>query len=161
MATFTITAQLDADDRNLVYFTTTQPGSLAWSFDTAMGGSALIRGPSAAYRYTKDGTYTVTATANNGDTGTVKVTLSPNSPHIDSIAPATGLAAGGTAVVIRGAGFTGATGVTFGGVAGTAFSVTNDNQIAVTTAAHATGVVDVVVASPNGALTAVGGFTYT
>jgi len=161
MATFPITAQIDADDRNLVYFTTSQPGSLAWSFDTAMGGSAHIRGPSAAYRYPKDGTYTVTANAQNGDTGTVKVTLSPNSPHIDAISPATGVAAGGTGVSIRGSGFTGATGVTFGGVAGTAFAVTNDGLIAVTDPAHAVGVVDVVIASPNGALTAAGGFTYT
>jgi hypothetical protein len=160
MATFTITAQLDADDKRLVYLTTTQPGALAWSFDDAMGGGNLLGGPNIAHRYPKDGTYNVVATNQAGDTGSVKVTLSPNPPHIDSITPASGLAAGGTAVTIRGAGFTGSTGVTFGGTAGTAFAVTNDNQIAVTTAAHATGAADVVVLNPNGALTAVGGFTY-
>jgi len=58
--------------------------------------------------------------------------------------------AGGTVVHLGGSGFTGATGVTFGGTAAPTFTVTDDSHIDVTTPAHAPGVVDVVVQSPNG-----------
>jgi len=57
---------------------------------------------------------------------------------------------GGTVVTVWGTGFTGATGVTFGGTAAPAFTVTSDSMITVTTPAHAPGVVDVVVEHPNG-----------
>lgn len=73
----------------------------------------------------------------------------------------TGVAAGGDNVVITGGGFTGATGVTFGGVAGTAFTVDSDTQISVTTPAHAAGAVDVVIQGITPACTLTGVFTYT
>jgi hypothetical protein len=82
-------------------------------------------------------------------------------PASANVTPATGVAAGGLAVVVRGEGFERATGVTFGGTAGTAFSVIDDEEIHVTTPAHAAGAVDVVVVDPNGNATATGGFTYT
>ncbi|NYK10676.1 hypothetical protein HNR14_002557 [Leifsonia naganoensis] len=71
-------------------------------------------------------------------------------PAITSLAPASGPETGGTAVTITGTGFTGATGVTFGADAGTAFTVVNDTTITVTTPAHAPGAVDVIVQHPNG-----------
>lgn len=69
-------------------------------------------------------------------------------------------AAGGEVVLIDGDNLTGATSVTFGGTAGTAFSVLNDNTIQVTTPAKAAGSYDVVVVkgAGNGTLTA--GVTY-
>jgi hypothetical protein len=82
-------------------------------------------------------------------------------PYITTVAPATGVAAGGTAVVLTGSGFTTATSVTFGGVAGTAFSVINDTTIHVTTAAHAAGTVSVVVLRPSTNITKAAGFIYT
>lgn len=54
-------------------------------------------------------------------------------------------AAGGTPLVVYGDNFTGATGVTFGGTAGTAFSVVDDNTIHVTSPAKAAGAYAVVV----------------
>jgi hypothetical protein len=82
-------------------------------------------------------------------------------PYISSVTPATGLAAGGTALTLIGSGFTLATSVTVGGVAGTAFVLVNDTKITVTTAAHATGVVPVVVVrSAGGNITLPNGFTY-
>lgn len=85
----------------------------------------------------------------------------PPVPTITTVAPATGVAAGGTAVTITGTNFTGATGVTFGGTAGTAFTVVSATSITVTSPAHAVGAVSVVVLHPNGNATKTSGFTYT
>ncbi|TFD46207.1 choice-of-anchor G family protein [Cryobacterium frigoriphilum] len=67
-----------------------------------------------------------------------------------SLVPDNGPEAGGTTVVVTGTGFTGATAVTFDGLAGTGFTVDSDTQITVVTPAHAPGLVDAVVESPNG-----------
>lgn len=77
-----------------------------------------------------------------------------------SLSPVAGPRAGGTVVTIKGTGFEGATGVTFGGVSGTSFTVVDDRTIRVTTGAHAAGAVDVVVSDALGNDTEVGGFTY-
>jgi len=76
---------------------------------------------------------------------------------IVTIDPSRGGPAGGTQVIIQGSGFTGATAVTFDGVAGTDLTVFSDNIIVVTTPAHAVGAVD-VTADVGGTLA--GGFTY-
>lgn len=78
-----------------------------------------------------------------------------------AVSPATGTAAGGTAVTLTGEEFAEATGVTFGGTPGTAFSKTGDTVIHVTTPAHAAGAVAVVVQHPNGNASKSNGFTYT
>ncbi|MBI2764948.1 MAG: IPT/TIG domain-containing protein [Chloroflexi bacterium] len=99
------------------------------------------------------GTSAVNAGAKFVYTGTAVTGVSPNSGPI----------AGGTAVTITGGGFTGATSVTFGGVAATNLVVVNDTSITVTSPAHASGVVDVVVVSPSGTSPVVTAdkFTYT
>lgn len=79
---------------------------------------------------------------------------------IASISPATGVAAGGTAVTIKGSNLSGATAATVGGVAVTAFTVVSDSTITATTGAHATGVVDLVVTDDSGPVTSVGAYTY-
>lgn len=84
----------------------------------------------------------------------------PMSPYILTITPATGPAAGGTAVVILGSGFTTATSVTFGGVAGTAFTLVNDGRINVTTPATTAGVKTVVVVRPTTSITKANAYTY-
>jgi len=81
-------------------------------------------------------------------------------PTVTSIAPSTGPVMGGTVVVITGSGFTDATGVTFGGTAGTSFTVDSDTQITVTTPPGTEGDVDVIVQSPAGDSTPAT-FTYT
>jgi hypothetical protein len=51
--------------------------------------------------------------------------------------------------------------VTFGGVAGTNLTVVSDTQLTVTSPAATTvGAVDVVVTTPDGAMTQAAGFTY-
>jgi len=53
-------------------------------------------------------------------------------PTVESISPTSGPGAGGTTVTIKGCGFSGATGVTFGSAAGTNVTVVNDATITVT-----------------------------
>lgn len=77
-----------------------------------------------------------------------------------SITPATGGIAGGTAVTIIGSGFAGTRGVLIGGVAATSFKVVSDTKITCKTAAHAAGVVPVVIQDASGDVTAATAFTY-
>ncbi len=80
-------------------------------------------------------------------------------PVITGVVPANGAGAGGNGVLIDGSGFTGATGVTFGDVAGTGFIVASDTVIGVT-APPGTGVVDVVVRHPVANATLADGYSY-
>lgn len=81
-------------------------------------------------------------------------------PEIASLNPATGAAAGGTAVTITGEDFTGATGVTFGGTAATSVVVVSDTSITCVTPAKTAGAYDVVVTTPAGSDTLTNGYTY-
>jgi|GEM_PF-6529965 len=72
-------------------------------------------------------------------------------PVVLSLAPASGPMAGGTTVTLSGLGFTGATKVLFGAVAGTKLSVTNDTTLTVVSPASKTaGAVDVTVTTAGG-----------
>lgn len=82
-------------------------------------------------------------------------------PVVTSVSPASTTVAGGTVVSITGSGFTGATGVTFGGTAGTAVTVLSDTSLLVTAPAHAAGVVDVLVTAPGGVSVAAAGSKFT
>lgn len=79
---------------------------------------------------------------------------------ITGIDPNSGPAAGGTAVTITGDHLAGATGVTIGGAAATAFDVVNDETITAVTPAGTAGARDVVVADDSGSSTLAGGYTY-
>jgi hypothetical protein len=82
-------------------------------------------------------------------------------PTVSSIAPPSGLTAGGTAVTIGGAGFQSGATVTMGGAAATGVSVVNASTITATSPAHAVGIVDVTVANPDTlSSTLSGGYTY-
>ncbi|GIT79810.1 hypothetical protein LLS1_14790 [Leifsonia sp. LS1] len=129
--------------------------------------------PGANVVVVDDGTITVTSpghapgavdvivTTPAGDSAPGDFTYDPvvGPPAIGTIAPDHGPETGGTAVTITGSGFTGATGVTFDGTAGTAFTVVDANTITVTTPAHAPGPVDVVVTGGGGD-SAPGAFTF-
>jgi hypothetical protein len=71
-------------------------------------------------------------------------------PAPNSIDPTFGPESGGTVVTIGGAGFVGATGVTFDGIPGTDFEVVNDTSVIVTTPVHVPGIAVVVVQDPAG-----------
>ena len=70
-------------------------------------------------------------------------------PVVTGISPASGPVAGGTTVTITGSDFTGAKGVSFGGIPATSFTVSSDTSItAVDPAATSVGAVDVTVTTP-------------
>jgi hypothetical protein len=70
-------------------------------------------------------------------------------PTVTGISPSAGSALGGLPVTITGTGFTDATGVNFGAVAATSFTVDSDTEISVATPVG-TGTVDVTVVAPGG-----------
>jgi hypothetical protein len=84
-------------------------------------------------------------------------------PIVNSVTPNTGVTTGSTAVAIAGSGFTGATGVSFGGVPATGVVVHSDNSITAVSPARSAGVVDVQVTTAAGvsAITPADQFTYT
>ncbi|MEV4625849.1 IPT/TIG domain-containing protein [Micromonospora sp. NPDC049523] len=82
-------------------------------------------------------------------------------PTITDVVPDTGPTSGGTSVTITGTGFTGATGVTFGGNLGTNLVVNGaGTSLTVTTPVGPVGPVDVVVLLEGPDATAPDGFTY-
>ncbi len=80
-------------------------------------------------------------------------------PTVTVLSPAAGPAAGGQPVMITGANMTGATAVTFGGMAATLGTATV-TSVTVTTPAHVPGAVDVAVTTPYGTTTVAGAYTY-
>jgi hypothetical protein len=88
----------------------------------------------------------------------------PPKPGMGALTPNSGAIGGGTAVVLTGQGFTGATAVSFGGTPAASFSVLSDTEIiAVASAAANAGPVDVTVTTSAGtsATTSADLFTYT
>jgi predicted esterase len=72
-------------------------------------------------------------------------------PTVSAISPSSGPVAGGTVVTITGTDLTGATAVTFGGIAGDGVSVLSATQVQATApAAASVGSVDVQVTTPGG-----------
>ena len=94
---------------------------------------------------------------------TTAATVSPAAaqapaPYVSSVLPQVSPTAGGTAVRIYGSGFTGATAVTFGGVAAPSFHIVDDLLLTATTPPGADNTfVDIAVTTPGGTWTS-GGF---
>ena len=86
----------------------------------------------------------------------------PSVPAVSSVVPPAGKPAGGTAVLITGTGFTGATAVKFGANNATGVIVNGATSISATSPAG-TGLVDVTVIGPGGtsAVNAGDKFNYT
>jgi len=86
--------------------------------------------------------------------------LSAPAPAVTSISQNSGTTAGGAAVTITGTNFTGATGITIGGVAATNVVVVSPTSITATTPAHAAGTASVLVTTPGGTNAANSLYTY-
>jgi hypothetical protein len=71
-------------------------------------------------------------------------------PSIQKVSPRTGTTLGGNRVTISGAGFTGASAVSFGSVPATSFTVESDQEILAVSPAGSAGTVDVTVTAATG-----------
>jgi IPT/TIG domain-containing protein len=132
------------------------------------GATTVKFGSNAAAGFTVNSPTSITATSPAAAIpGTVDITVttssgtsftSPNDhfaylgpPTVSSVSPNSGPKSGGTAVTITGTGFTGATGVKFGTVAATSFTVNSATSITATSPAGISPIaVDVTVTTPNG-----------
>jgi hypothetical protein len=109
------------------------------------------------------GAVSVTVTNADGQSGTrtSAFTYLGPAPTVTGVAPASGPAAGGTAVTIAGTNFLAGATVSVGGTAATGVTVVNGTTITATPAAHAGGVVSVTVTNADGqSSTLANGFTY-
>jgi hypothetical protein len=95
-----------------------------------------------------DGTVTAVPDAVGSLFNDVRATLPTPMAVPHTVRPATGPAAGGTTVTIRGIGLAAATGVAFGGVAAASFTVVDDTTITAVTPAMSDTAVDVTVTGP-------------
>jgi hypothetical protein len=104
------------------------------------------------------GAVNVVVTTPGGTTTTVGGFTYVSAPLVTNIVPSSGPTSGGTSVVLTGTNLTGGS-VTFGGTAATC-TVNSATKITCATPAHVAGAVNVVVTTPGGTSTTVGGFTY-
>jgi hypothetical protein len=113
------------------------------------------------------GTVNVIVTNSDTQSGTLTqgftyTTVSNPPPTLTGISPASGTAAGGTAVTITGTGFLAGATVSLGGTPATGVTVMNSTSITATTPPHSAGTVDVVVSNAEQhAGTLPNGYTYT
>jgi hypothetical protein len=134
------------------------------------GATQVLFGSVPAAAFTVTSSTAITATASAQAAGTVDVTVTTaggssatsasdqytyqaTAPTVTGVAPNRGPTAGGTAVTITGADFTGASQVVFG-TTPAAFTVTGDTQIVATAPAGSAGTVDIKVTTPYGTSTA-------
>ena len=91
-----------------------------------------------------------------------EVLVAAPAPAVTSVSPASGSTAGGTAVTLSGTDLTGATAVSFGASAATAFTVESDTRITATSPAGSAGTVNITVTTASGtsATAAANQFTY-
>ncbi|WP_306206894.1 IPT/TIG domain-containing protein [Actinoplanes sp. RD1] len=101
----------------------------------------------------------VVTTAGGTSNALTYTAKAPAKPAITSLSPAIGLTTKATAVVVNGAGFTGATRVSIGGRA-VSFTRVSDSQLKFTAPARRAGKVSVVVTGPGG-VSAGRTFTYS
>ncbi|WDQ35456.1 IPT/TIG domain-containing protein [Paenibacillus marchantiae] len=138
--------------------------------------TAVKFGATAAASYTVNSATQITATAPVGSAGTVDVTVTTSGgtsatsaadqytylaePTITNMSPTSGPTSGGTIVTLTGTNLTRTTGVTFGGRAATSYTVNSAMQIMATAPAGSAGTVNIVVTTPGGTATLMGGYTY-
>ncbi len=145
--------------------------------DNLNGATAVTFGGKAAASFTVVSATEVDAVSPASPAGTVNIQVTtPNGttaingndefnyndqPTVDSISPAQGPTAGGTAVQIYGTNLSGTTTVMFGGVAATGITVVSASQVNVTAPAQSAGIVNVTLTTPAGTSAVNGGDEYT
>jgi formylglycine-generating enzyme required for sulfatase activity len=81
-------------------------------------------------------------------------------PYLTGLSPASGSTTGGTGLVLTGTNLGGTTSVTIGGVPAVSVSVVNSTTVTAVAPPGGVGAKDVVLSTPSGSSTLVGGFTY-
>ncbi|MGA9333746.1 MAG: midcut-by-XrtH protein [Rudaea sp.] len=138
----------------------TIPGGSAISVQSTDCPSSLAAGASCTITLAAsatEGPTTVSIAGDNTNIATADVTVVA---ALNAAFPSSGTASGGTGITLTGTALTGATAVTFGGIAATSVNVVNSTTVTAVTPAHATGSVDIIVATPAGGATLVNGYTY-
>ena len=145
---------------------------------TGFAAPAVVSfGGGAATLVTVNSATSITAITPSGTAGIVDTTVterSATSPMsavdlftyvspatITGLSPNFGPIGGGNAITITGTNLSTATGVTFGGTAAIGIIVNSVNSITVTAPAHALGLVNVIVTTSSGSMTATGAYTYS
>lgn len=101
--------------------------------------------------------FTISGTNTNTITAAIEIT---NNPTLSSINPSSGSASGGVGVTLTGTALTGTTSITFDGISATSINVINSTTVTAVTPAHAAGIVDVVITTPQNSAGLSNGFTY-
>ena len=139
------------------------------------GATGVTIGGNAATNVSVVNRSTLTATTPAGTAGSASVVVTTPGgsnlantlftyvapPTVASVSPNNGSGSGGTSVTLTGTGFTGATGVTFGGNAATNVTVVNATTITATVPARSAGTASVVVTTIGGSNAANSLFTYS
>jgi FG-GAP-like repeat/IPT/TIG domain/Secretion system C-terminal sorting domain len=131
------------------------------------GATAVSFGGVGAASFSVVNATTITVVVGSGASGNVSVTtpggtatragfIFVQTPAITSFTPASG--ATGATITITGSNFTGASGVSFGGVIASSFVVVNPNTISAIVSNGATG--NISVTTPGGTATSLATFTY-
>jgi hypothetical protein len=136
---------------NFTAATSVEFGGVAADFQVLSDDTILAYSPEYA---AGSGTVDVTVTSDGGTSSTSGAdhfTFSSASPAaVSSLSTSSGGSNGGTLVTITGTGFTGATGVSFGGVQSPDWVVNSDTQITALSPGHDAGTFDVIVSGPAG-----------
>jgi PGF-pre-PGF domain-containing protein len=143
---------------------TNNPASV---YNVSIGGTALtnmtVVSASKIIGSTRPGTaglVNVDITTPNGTVTATDVFTYVESQTFTDITPSTGPIAGGNWANITGTNLIGTTSVRFGGTTATALSVENITSIIARAPAHAAGLVNVDIITPNGTATGTGAYTY-
>jgi hypothetical protein len=124
-------------------------GSVQASKFTILSDSALIVTAPAETAGTVDIEVT-DAAGTSLPTSADKFTYVAPVPVVLAVTPNQGSTTGGNTITVLGTGFTGATAVSFNGVAASSFTVVSDNAISVTTPTDSAGQVDIKVTTAGG-----------
>ena len=138
------------------------------------GATSVTMGGAAAASFTVNSDTSITAVTPAGTVGTADIVVTTPggtftssaaftympAPVVSAVLPGLGQASGGTAVIIQGIGFTGATSVTFDGIPAPSFTVIMDEMISAVTPGCEAGPADVAVTAAGGTGTLPMGYTY-
>ena len=129
--------------------------SAGLTFDNTTG---ILSGTPTAVAPTT--TYTITGANGGGSTSATFTLVVTNNPTIASLTTTSGIFPGGTRTTIIGTNLTSTNSITVGGNAATNITVNSSTSVSFTTPRGTVGAQDVVVTTPSGSGTKVGGFTY-